>query len=80
MQEPPLTTGILYDFPILKCRFNRQKITSFTVVRVLLDSGASPCEAAPACQSNGILCENFCQRSRELTIKRRNIGAVAHVT
>jgi hypothetical protein len=75
---PVVATGVLHCFPIDECSFNRQKISRRAVVRVLLDSGASPCESAAACRSTGILSENLRQRVRELTIKCRNAGAATH--
>jgi hypothetical protein len=78
LRGPILATDVLYGFPFLECCFDCQKIPSIAVVRVLLDSGASPCEPPTACRSNGSPRE-LPQRSRELTMKRRNVVAATHV-
>ena len=70
-----LAAGVLHGFPILECRFDRQKIFRRAVVLVLLDCSACPRKATTSRRSYCILCENLSQRDRELTIKYRNAGA-----
>jgi hypothetical protein len=73
--EGVLAAGVLYGFPILECRFDRQKISRVAVVGMLLDGGVSPRKTAAPCGSNRILGENLRQRVRELTVNCRNAGA-----
>ena len=44
-----------------------------------LDGGVSPCEAAAACRSNGILRKNLRQRGRELAISAEMTGPLVTI-
>jgi hypothetical protein len=64
--------------PAGECSFDRQEVSRFAALRVILDDGVSPCETASSCRPNGIFREHFRQRISELEIKRRNVNASAH--
>jgi len=64
--------------PNFECGFDCKKISGLTVIGVLFDGSASPCESTTACRADSIFRENLPQCVRELAIKCRNVGAAAH--
>jgi hypothetical protein len=64
-----LAADILHGFPILECGFNRQKVSMFVVVRMLLDGSACPRKAATACWPNRIFRKDLRQGISELVAK-----------
>ena len=45
------------------------------VFGMLFDGDASPGKPTTGCRTNGVFCQNVCQRLGELAIKRRNVRA-----
>jgi hypothetical protein len=64
------TPSVLDGFPVSECSLDRQEISRFVEIWVILDNDVSPCEAATSCRSNSIFREHLSQCISELVIKR----------
>ena len=61
-------TANLQGFPLLKCGFDRQKISMLAVFGMLFEGGPSPGESTTRCRTNRVFSQDVSQRLSELRV------------